>query len=214
MIVNKILFVPKRCNHNSNNTSFSKELTFISSVLSPLVPLSMILKHSPSAIVEEETIDNTTSLLKNDINILKVEAIVYYKLARNKNNKLFSLIIARTNKAYPTSIPSRGPRMLVNKPYSYGFGIKYKKCCGSNISVNSEASHSIRINSAKTLTRNEILTKLLIEYYNYIDVFDRTKADELLPYRSYNYKLEFIDNYNKIGLSKSRIYSIFDYKLK
>ena len=163
----------------------------------------MISKRSSLAIVEEETINNITSLLKNDINILKVEAIVYYKLARDKNNKLFSLIIAETNKTYLTLVSSRNSRMPVNKLYSYGFGIKYKKYCESNTSINSETSHSIRINSAETLIRDEILIKLLIEYYDYIDVFDRTKADKLSPHRLYNYKLEFIDDYNKIELSKS-----------
>ena len=214
MIVNKILFISRRYNYNSNNTSFFKKLIFIFLVLSSLILLLIILKRSSSATVEEEIINDTTSLLKNDIDILKVEAAVYYKLTQDKNNKLFSLIIAKTNKTYLTSISSRNPRILVNKLYSYKFEIKYKKCYKSNISINSKASHSIRINSAKTLIYNEILAKLLIEYYNYIDVFDRTKADKLLSHRSYNYKLKFIDNYNKIGLSKSRIYSIFGYKLK
>ena len=155
---------------------------------------------------------------------MKVEAAVYYKLTRDKNNKLFSLIIAETNKTYLTSISSRGPRISVNKLYPYKFEIKYKRCYKSNISIinknkshisiNSETNHSIRINNTKILTRNEILAKLPIEYYNFIDVFDRTKANELSSHRPYNYKLEFIDNYNKIELPKSRIYSIFDYKLK
>ena len=60
----------------------------------------------------------------------------------------------------------------------------------------------------------EILAKLLLKYYNYINVFDRRKADKLLSYRIYDYKLKFIKNYNKIELSKSQIYFIFDYKLK
>ena len=155
---------------------------------------------------------------------MKVEAIVYYKLARDKNNKLFSLIIAEINKTYLTPISSRGPYILVNKLYLCKFEIKYKRYCESNISIinknesyisiNSKTNYSIRINSAETLIYNEILVKLLIEYYNFIDVFDRTKANELSSHRLYNYKLEFINNYNKIGLSKSRIYSIFDYKLE
>ena len=225
MIINKILFVSRRYNYNNNNTSFFKKLTFILSKLSSLLSLLVISKYSLSAKVEEETINDITSLLKNkDINILEIEATVYYKLIRDKNNKLFSLIIAKINKTYLTSIASRGSRILVNKLYSYKSKIKYKKCYESNThiinnnesntSINSETSYIIRINSAKTLTYNEILAKLSIEYYNYIDVFDRIKADELLSHRLYNYKLEFIDNYNKIGLSKSRIYSISGYKLE
>ena len=185
----------------------------------------MILKYSLLAIVEEEIINDITLFFKDkEINILKVEVIVYYKLTRDKNNKLFSLIIAKTNKAYFTSISSYSPYILINKLYLYKFEIKYKRYCKSNISIinknksyisiNSETNYSIRINSAKTLIYNKILVKLSIEYYNFIDVFDRTKADELLFYHLYNYKLKFIENYNKIGLLKSRIYSIFNYKLK
>ena len=214
MIINKILFVLKRYNYNNNNTSFFKKLIFIFLKLSSLLLLLVILKYSLLIEIEEETIDNITSLFKNkDIDILKVKAIIYYKLARDKNNKLFSFIIIRINKTYLTSIASYNSRILVNKLYFYKSKIKYKKCCESNtyiinnnkfnISVNSKASYTIRINSAKTLIRNEILVKLLIEYYNYIDVFDRIKTNKLLSYYLYNYKLEFIDNYNKIELSKS-----------
>ena len=225
IMINKILFVSRRYNYNNNNTSFFKKLIFILLKLSSLLLLLVILKHSLLAKVEEEIINDITLLLKNkDINILKVEAAVYYKLTQNKNNKLFSLIIVKTNKTYFTSIASHNSRILVNKLYSYESEIKYKKCYKSNtyiinnnksnISINSNASYTIRINSTKTLIRDEILAKLLIEYYNYTDVFDRTKANKLLSHRLYNYKLEFIDNYNKIELSKSRIYLIFNYKLE
>ena len=164
----------------------------------------MILKRSLSAIVKEETINNITLFSKDkEINILKVEAIVYYKLTRDKNNKLFSLIIAKTNKVYLTSILSYSPYISVNKLYLYRFEIKYKRYCESHISINSETNYSIRINSIKTLTRNEILAKLSIEYYNFINVFNRIKTNELSPHYLYNYKLKFIDNYNKIELSKS-----------
>ena len=144
---------------------------------------------------------------------MKIEAIVYYKLTRDKNNKLFFFTIAETNKTYLTSISSRNSYILVNKLYFYKFEIKYKRYYEfnifiinkneSHISINSETNYLIRINSAKTLIRDEILVKLSIKYYNFIDVFNRIKADELLSHRLYNYKLKFIDNYNKIELSKS-----------
>ena len=84
-----------------------------------------------------------------------------------------SLIIIKTNKTYLTSIASRNTRILVNKLYFYRSKIKYKKCYKSNtyiinnnksnISINNKASYTIKINSAKTLIRDEILVKLLIE---------------------------------------------------
>ena len=215
MIINKILFVLKRYYYNNNNNIlFSKKLIFIFLKLSSILLILIILKYSLSAIVEEEIIDNITLFSKDkEIDILKVKAIVYYKLTRDKNNKLFSLIIIKTNKAYFTSISSYNSYILVNKLYLYKFEIKYKRCYESNISIinknksyisiNSETNYSIKINNTKTLIYNEILVKLSIEYYNFIDVFNRTKADELLFYYLYNYKLEFIKNYNKIELSKS-----------
>ena len=214
MIINKILFVLERYYYNNNNILFSKKLIFILLKLSSILLILIILKRSLLAIVEEETINNITSLSKNkEIDILEVKAIVYYKLTRDKNNKLFSLIITRTNKAYLTSISSYNSYILVNKLYLYKFEIKYKRCCESNISiinknesyisVNSETNYSIRINSAETLIYNEILVKLLIEYYDFVNVFNRTKANKLLSYYLYNYKLKFIEDYNKIELLKS-----------
>ena len=225
MMMDKILFVPGRCHHDNDNTSSSEELTFIPPRLPAVLPPPVISKRPPPAKVEEETMDDTTQLLDHkEIDILEVGAAAYYKLARDKDNKLFSLTIAGTDKAYPTPVPSRGPRVPVNKPCPCGSEIKYKRCCGSNTpvinkngshtSVNSETNHPVRINSAETLTRNEILAKLPIEYHDFADVFDRTKADELSPHRPYDYKLEFIDNHDKIGLSKSRIYSISGHKLE
>ena len=40
------------------------------------------------------------------------------------------------------------------------------------------------------VSREELKLKLPLEYYDYIDVFNRTKAEELPPHRPYNYKIE------------------------
>ena len=47
-----------------------------------------------------------------------------------------------------------------------------------------------------------------------MNIFNRTKIDELSSYRFYNYRLKFIDNANKIKLLKTRIYFISNHKLK
>ena len=114
--------------------------------------------------------------------------------------------------------------MIINKLYLYKFEIKYKRYYKSNISIinknkfhisiNSETNYLIKINSVKTLIGNEILAKLFIEYYNFINIFNKIKTNELLSHYLYNYKLKFIENYNKIELLKSVIYLIFNYKLK
>ena len=208
--MNKILFILERYNYDSNDISLLKELIFI---LLTLYEANILLKRSLISIVEDETTRDTNLLLKDlNINILKVEAVAYYKLARNKNNKLFSLIINENNIATLTSRPSHNLYILVNKLYLYRSKRKYKKCYESNTLDSS--NNSIRINNTKSLIYKKILVKLFSKYYNFINVFDRTKTNKLSLYRIYDYKLEFIEDYNKIDLSKSRIYLISGYKLK
>ena len=206
IIKNKILFISRRYEYNYNITFNYSDLSFISNTTYTSI-LRTILKYSLISIVEDKTIKDINSLLKDqNINILEVEVVVYYRLTRDKNNKLFSFIINKNNIASLTSRTSRNLYILINKLYLYESKRKYKKCYKSNT--------LIYINKTKILTHKEILVKLLLKYYNYINVFNRIKANELLSYRIYDYKLKFIKNYNKIELFKSRIYSIFNYKLK
>ena len=70
------------------------------------------------------------------------------------------------------------------------------------------------INSANIVSPKKIKYKLSLEYYNYLDIFDRIKINIFSLYYLYNHKLEFNNNFDKIKLLKSRIYSILEYKLK
>ena len=93
-------------------------------------------------------------------------------MTRNKENKLFSLTI---NEIYDTFIklfeilPSmkRDNRISINDSYSCNFRIKYKKCYKSYIFKDSQ------INNIKILISQKVLSKLSIDYYNYINVFDK-----------------------------------------
>ena len=62
--------------------------------------------------------------------------------------------------------------------------------------------------------QNEIKRRLLEKYYNFINVFDRDKANILLLYRLYNYRVKFAKSANETKLLKSRIYLMLDYKLE
>ena len=59
-----------------------------------------------------------------------------------------------------------------------------------------------------------MLKKLFVNYYNYINVFDKLKTNILFSHRFYNYKLKFVENVNKNALFKNRIYLLSDYKLE
>ena len=43
---------------------------------------------------------------------------------------------------------------------------------------------------------DDLKTRLLTEYYNFLDVFNRSKIDNLSPYRIYNYRLKFNNGIN------------------
>ena len=51
--------------------------------------------------------------------------------------------------------------------------------------------------------------KLLIEYYNYVDIFNKIRVNKLLLYRFYNYNVEFVEGVNKNILLKSRKYILY-----
>ena len=53
-----------------------------------------------------------------------------------------------------------------------------------------------------------------MNYHDYANVFDRSKADVLFSHRFYDHKLEFAENVDKNALSKSRIYSLSGYKFE
>ena len=72
-------------------------------------------------------------------------------------------------------------------------------------------SKSLELNESSELTMNEVLVKLSAEYHDLKDVFDQAKANELSPHRFYDHKI-VIEGEGQ--LPKSRIYSMFDYKLQ
>ena len=59
-----------------------------------------------------------------------------------------------------------------------------------------------------------MFNKLSIDYYNYINVFDRSQTNILPSHRFYDHKLKFVEGINKNALSKSRIYSISEHKFE
>ena len=127
MLKNKILFISKRYNHNNNKVLISKNLSFLL-VTFLLVTLFIVVTRSFKSIIKNESNENNfdinqlkdisnrkklISTLKtfkekmiqkfNFIDIVKINALAYYYLIKNKENKLFSLII---NKIYDTFIES------------------------------------------------------------------------------------------------------------
>jgi len=57
----------------------------------------------------------------------------------------------------------------------------------------------------------QVKIKLLSEYHDYLDVFDRAMIDQLSSHRFYDHKIELTDEET---LSRSRLYQMFDHKLQ
>ncbi len=57
----------------------------------------------------------------------------------------------------------------------------------------------------------QVKIKLLSEYHDYLDVFDRAMINQLSLHRFYNHKIELIDEET---LSRSRLYQMFNHKLQ
>jgi len=57
----------------------------------------------------------------------------------------------------------------------------------------------------------QVKIKLLSEYHDYLDVFDRAMIDQLSPHRFYDHKIELTDEETS---SRSRLYQMFDHKLQ
>ena len=224
----KILFVFKRYEYNDNKVSATENLSFlsiISSIIITLLKLTVENSNEKSLNVNspKDTRKRSTLTLKtlkekmiqklNLLNIAEIDISTYYYLARSKENKLFSLTM---NEIYDTLIEfseilplmKRDSRISINDSYSCNFRIKYKKCYESYISKNSQ------INNIEILTSQKVLSKLPIDYYDYINVFDRSQADILPSHRFYDHKLEFAEGADKDALFKSRIYSISKHKLE
>ena len=212
LLKDKLIFRPDHCSHNGNATSRPQDLQFLSTARPP--------KHRPPSPTAEEAqdIDPPTpddgvpiqaSQESSPLDICEVSAAAFYKVARDKQNKLFSLTLNETTPKEEAP-PGQGPRVPPNQPCPCGSQAKFKKCCGSAASMASSAS----IAEAAELSQQDLKDRLPPEYHNFLDVFDRSKADVLPPHRSYDHKLEFVDNFDKSQLPKSRIYHMSGHKLE
>ena len=163
-----MLFIFKRYKHDDNKILASKNLLFLSITSFIIITQSFkfIIKDKldkydsetdSSKDIKKKSTSTSKAFKKKMIqkfdllNIVEIDAFIYYHLTRNKENRLFFLII---NKIYDTFIESfetlllmkQDNRILVNDSYLYNFKIKYKKCCKSYTFKDSQ------INNIKILT--------------------------------------------------------------
>ena len=152
ILKDKMLFIFERCEYDDNKTLISKNLSFLSKTL------FIIITRPFKFIVENESNENNFDMnyFKNILNrkrstlifkafkkkmikkfdfidIVEIDISIYYYLTRNKENKLFSLIMNEIYDIFnePFEVISqlkRDNRILINKSYLCDFEIKYKRC--------------------------------------------------------------------------------------
>ena len=158
---NKMLFVFERYKYNDNKVSTLKNLSFLSIIsFIIIISLKFTIKNSNeesfdvnfSKNIKKKLISTLRALKKkmiqklNLLNIVEIDVSTYYYLARNKENKLFFLII---NEIYNTLIESfetlllmkRDNRISINDSYLCNFRIKYKKCYKFYMSKSSQINN-------------------------------------------------------------------------
>ena len=185
---NKILFISERYKYNDNKVLTIENLSFLSIIsFIIIIFLKFTVENSDEESLNvnfsKDTKKRSTFILKTFkekiiqksdlLDIVEINISIYYHLTRSKENKLFFLTM---NEIYDTLIKSfeilssvkRDSRILINDSYLCNFKIKYKKCCESYIFKNSQ------INNIKILTSQKVLNKFSIDYYNYVNVFDKS----------------------------------------
>ena len=112
MLKNKMLFIFERCEYDDNKVSTLKDLSFLSKTLSVVITrfFKFIVKNESNgdnfdmnyfkdilnkkrSILTFKTLKKRMIKASDFIDIIEINASVYYHLIRNKENKLFSLIM-------------------------------------------------------------------------------------------------------------------------
>ena len=128
MLKNKILFVFKRCKYDNNKISIAENLSFLLIISFIIITRSLKLifkdksnednfniNYSKNTSNRKKSISTFKTFKKkmikklNLIDIAKINALIYYHLIRNKENKLFSLII---NEIYNISYKSSSTKTI------------------------------------------------------------------------------------------------------
>lgn len=113
---------------------------------------------------------------------------------RKENKKSKKQIMGEPlNKSKPVSIAIIGAaafRFLTRKKDVKIFSITSYQIDQMLKSLNRSASDDSTLYAINPTTIKKTRAKLPPEYYEFLDVFDRFKADELPLYRPYNYKIK------------------------
>ena len=182
------------------------------------VPLYRVLTYRPLVVKSKETLVRTTpkiTILPRTL--LLLVALNHYQGVRQRylpiilpedplepGSQAATVVTSKATKKTPQLTPedakllditeigaavyNRWARKLVKKEGATCFSITIQQI---NDCLEKEyQEQDLLVSEMLEVSREELELKLPAEYHDYIDVFNRTKAKELPPYRPYNHKIE------------------------
>jgi WD domain, G-beta repeat len=228
MLHDKLIFRPNRCDHDLpvSSTTTSTVLSEPKEAKQPPPQITEILRRPcstpevpkksvpPVFTAEKPTNDGSESPARRiSTKISTIPASTPIKKARKPRKKSKKQVTEEPlDESKPVSIAMIGAaafRSLAQKKDVKTFSITPCQIDQMLESLNrTDGSTLCTIDPA---TIEETRAKLPPEYHEFLDVFDRSKADELPPHRSYDHKIELEGEGQP---PKSRLYPMSGYKLQ
>jgi hypothetical protein len=223
MLHDKLIFRPNRCDYDLPTSPTTPSATFepkeakqpppqITEILRRPCPTPEVPKRSvpPVFAPEEPTNDGNESPIRR---ISTIPTSTPTKKARKPRKKSKKQITEEPlDESKPVSIAMIGAaafRSLVQKKDVKTFSIT--PCQIDQMLESLNRTDSSALCTIDPATIEETRAKLPPEYHEFLDVFDRSKADELPPHRSYDHKIELEGEGQP---PKSRLYPMSGYKLQ
>jgi hypothetical protein len=210
MLHDRLTFLPDRCDHDFPTSDLKESKQ-------PHPRIVQILKRG--TLVDGNGGNGTTGVSErkqdddrgeNPIALTKKARKPRKKSKKGKNQ----VMEEPRDESKPVSIAMIGAaayRSLTQKKDVKTFSITLCQIDQMLESLSRQASDGPTLCAIDSATIEETKAKLPSEYHEFLDVFDRSKADELPPHRSYDHKIELEGEGQP---PKSRLYPMSGYKLQ
>ena len=225
MLHDKLIFRPNRCDHDLPTFSVSSKpkeskppQPQITQILKrgALVDCSLISEGQPTVYPPASV--STPDERRDDDGDEGLATSTPAKKARKPRKKgkkgRKKITDEPLDESKPVSIAMIGAaayRSLIRKKDVKTFSITPYQIDQMLESLNRQATDSSALCAIDPITIEETRAKLPPEYHEFLDVFDRSKADELPPHRPYDHKIELEGEGQP---PKSRLYPMSGYKLQ
>jgi hypothetical protein len=208
MLHDKLIFRPSRCDHDLPTSSEPKEPTQpsprITQILKRGTPVDYSLSPRSQTTVYPPAPSNDTERLSgregpvgvldrkqdSDGNEESATPTSTKKATKKDKKQTTEEPLGESKPVSITMIGAAAFRSLTRKKDVKTFSITPCQIDQMLESLSRQAGEGPTLCAIDPATLEETRAKLPIEYHEFLDIFDRSKADELPPYRSYDHKIE------------------------